>query len=104
MKGKVIYQDKARRVTKVILKSEAPAQDTTGVYATKYSLCDNTRCRRDGIYHIEGIVYGWTLHTCRKHMKTMTAADVKGGKIAVENMAMWSGTLNKMWDKVMAKR
>jgi hypothetical protein len=93
MRGKVIYQDKTRRVTKVVLDSE-PHPDNA-VCAVRYTQCDNKSCRRDGIYYIEGIVYGWILHVCKKHMKTMTAADVKGGKGAVENMAMWSGTLNK---------
>lgn len=102
MKGKVVYQDKTRRVTKVVLDSE-PHPDNA-VCAVRYIQCDNKRCRREAHYYIEGIVPSWTLHVCKKHMKTMTIADVKGGKNAVESMAKWSSSLNGMFAKVMAKR
>jgi hypothetical protein len=72
MTEKVIYEDGTRRVTKQELKSE-----TNPNGAIRYEQCYNKSCRKDGIYAIQGIVAGWTLHVCKKHMMTMTAETLK---------------------------
>src|SRR5438309_11847392 len=97
-RGKLVYQDKTRRVTKHLLKSE-----TNPYGAYKHSQCDNKSCRKDGIYNIEGIVYSWILHTCRKHMKTMTAETLKG-KHNIESMTQLATLGNEMFANVMANR
>lgn len=83
MEDKVVYEDSTRKVVKEELKSEA---NPNGM--TKYGPCNNKHCKREAHYRIRGIVEGWSLGVCEKHMKTMTAETVKSDftKIDMENI------------------
>jgi hypothetical protein len=94
MMGKVVYQDRKRKVTVANLRSE---KNPDG--AVKYCLCDNKRCRREAHYYVDGVVSGWMLHVCKKHMKTMNAGDVKD----LKRRLMMNGVMSKVFSAAMRK-
>jgi hypothetical protein len=95
VKAKVVYQDSTRRVTKDELKSE---MNPNG--AVKYSQCDYKRCRGEAHYLIElPEIPSWINHVCKKHMKTMTAKDVRDA----ENKVKTARVLNEVWTNLWRK-
>jgi hypothetical protein len=90
MKEKVVYEDSMRRVTKAVVQSEGNTHAPI-----RYSKCDNKYCRREAHYYISGIIRGWDLHVCRKHMKTMTPETVKP-RFTKWNLEDISDTINRV--------